>query len=360
MEDTHPLLIARAYRVRTAPVLEALRAFQDVVQTPQLGMVMMAPPRFGKTTLLVEIEERIGASKSGVVLRSTMTRSTFIANWENLFYRRLRGEEEGEVAAFPNLSPRKALIRHIQNECDKVGQKLVLFLLDEAQNLTINQLDALKSLSESLLNLGLKPFFLLVGQLELRYLVVNTKDSLRQDLVQRFMLRSHTFHGLRSEEDLRTFLKHTDETVWPAGSNCTYTQHFAPAAWAKGWRMAGEAAALWNAFKHHARTIGMSAERLELGVHFAAQAQLDLLKRVGAPLASADAIAKGEAPPPVVIGPGGEIEGRSALLLAVVEACGLHESVRMEADVAKGTDAEVLKQAKRWARGASAKRAARA
>lgn len=276
MLGTHPLQVARGSRTTTPPLEEALAALDSVLQTAELGMVLTAPTRFGKSAFIDEVEARFKKARGGVVLRSTMT-TGHAGAWENRFYRRLRGEEEGEESAFPQQNPKTALLRHIENECDKVGSSVVVFALDEAQNLSLPQLDVLKVLSENLLNMGHKPFALLVGQPELLRLRDWLREHLRQDIVQRFMLRTDVLRGMRTVEDVRALLQHTDRATWPEGSTRTYTCHFAPAAWAQGWRIEQEAERLWRAFVLHAQKLGLG-ERPEIGTQFVAQAQLSLLQ----------------------------------------------------------------------------------
>lgn len=313
----HPLQVSRASRTTTLPLEEALRSLNSVLQTAELGMVVTAPTRFGKSAFIDEVEARFKKAKSGVVMRSTMTAGNDGPNWENKFHRRLRGEEEGEESVFPHQSPKMALLRHIENECDKVGSALVVFPLDEAQNLSAAQLDALKTLSENLLNIGLKPFFLLVGQPELLRLRNWLREHSRYDIVQRFMLQTCVLRGMRSAEDVSGLLRHTDKAVWPAGSTRTYTAHFAPVAWSRGWRIEREADRLWRAFVKHAGRLGVSPESVEVGTQFVAQAQLALLQAVGAERTDGDTLRP--------------MQPSEEMLRLAVEKSGFRESLNLSA-----------------------------
>jgi type II secretory pathway predicted ATPase ExeA len=277
MKQPHPLERARGSHAKTAPVEEALRALNRVLRTPELGMVMVAPTRYGKSTFLDILEARFAQSHRAVVVRALMTTQRD-RNWANKLWRRLRGEEEGAEDVFPQLNPKRALIQHIQNECDKAGTSVVVFALDEAQNLAIQELDLLKELSENLLTMGFKPFLLLVGQPELERLIGWLLEQLRTDIVQRFMLHKHVFRGLCGVEEVRVLLRHSDESVWPAGSGRTYTQHFVPTLWEQGWRVQSIAPQLWHAFVQHAASIGFATDKLDLGVQFVAKVQLALFQ----------------------------------------------------------------------------------
>ena len=69
MADTHPLQVARGSRTTTPPLEEALAVLNTVLQTAELGMVLTAPTRFGKSAFIDEIEARFKRRKGGVVLR---------------------------------------------------------------------------------------------------------------------------------------------------------------------------------------------------------------------------------------------------------------------------------------------------
>lgn len=304
-----------------------------VLQTAELGMVLTAPTRFGKSAFIDEIEARFKRRKGGVVLRSTMT-TGHAKGWENRFYRRLRGEEEGVESLFPQQNPKTALLRHIQNECDKVGSPVVVFALDEAQNLSIPQLDVLKELSENLLNMGHKPFMLLVGQPELLRLRDWLREHLRQDIVQRFMLRATVLRGMNSAADVRVLLRHTDSAVWPENSGRTYTAHFAPAAWTQGWRIEREAEGLWLAFLHHATKLGVGKSP-DIGTQFVAQAQLALLQSVG--MDAAHDVRRPMAP-------------ESSKMKSAVESSGFAESLTLGAKPAEPDDKADAKATRRWLR----------
>ena len=304
-----------------------------VLQTAELGMVLTAPTRFGKSAFIDEVAERFKQHRSAVVLRSTMTTS-HAKGWENRFYRRLRGEEEGVESLFPQQNPKTALLRHVQNECDKVGSPVVVFALDEAQNLSIPQLDVLKELSENLLNIGHKPFMLLVGQPELLRLRDWLREHLRQDIVQRFMLRATVLRGMNSAADVQVLLRHTDSAVWPENSGRTYTAHFAPAAWARGWRIEWEAEGLWLAFLHHAIKLGVGSKP-DIGTQFVAQAQLALLQAVG--VDPAHDVRRPMAP-------------NSSKMKSAVESSGFAESLTLGAKPAEPDDKADAKATRRWLR----------
>lgn len=334
MHKTHPLQVARGSRTATPPLQEVLAVLDAVLETAELGMVLTAPTRFGKSSFIDELEARFSKSKSTVVMRSTMT-TGHTKNWENQFYRRLRGEEEGVESLFPQQSPKKALLRHIENECDQLGTAEMMFALDEAQNLSLGQLDVLKELSESLLKMGYKPFTLLVGQPELLRLRDWLRSALRADIIQRFMLRTASLRGMKSAEDISALLRHTDNAVWPEKSGKTYTAHFAPGAWALGWRIEQEAEGLWLAFLLHATKLGVGAD-LEIGTQFVAQAQLSLLQAVG------DAPARVRARQPLPAG--------SELLMSAVESSGFAESLRLGARPIDEGDPKDTQATLRWLR----------
>ncbi|HJV85216.1 MAG TPA: hypothetical protein VJ698_07045 [Noviherbaspirillum sp.] len=64
----------------------------------------------------------------------------------------------------------------------------------------------------------------------------------------RFMAAHARFHGLRAESELEYVLNGYDiDSEWPAQSNVTFLQYFAPNAFASGQRLADCTKLLWQA-----------------------------------------------------------------------------------------------------------------
>lgn len=239
------------------------------------GMSCSATTRTGKTSIAKALEADLTKRRTALFLRRQCInhRDRKVAN---PFLRRLRGDESGPDASDVHTNPMRALKNHCLNECDKLNTDTVVFCLDEAQNLSLEELDVLKLLTGDLQDLGLRPFVLLMGQPELKLLRDALLDWKRGELVSRWMGTHCDLPGF-ALEDVRAMCAALDTCTWPVGSGVTYTQHYVPELWAAGWRMAEQGDALWESMRELARSIGMPADRFEVAGEYVRNAVLALL-----------------------------------------------------------------------------------
>lgn len=239
------------------------------------GMSCSASTRTGKTAIAKALEADFTKKRTALFLRRQCInhREKKVAN---PFLRRLRGDELGKDAADVHTNPMRALKNHCLNECDKLETDTVVFCLDEAQNLSLEELDVLKVLTGDLQDLGLRPFVLLMGQPELKLLRDALLDWKRGELVSRWMGTHCDLPGFELA-DVKGMCAAIDARTWPENSGVTYTQHYVPGLWAAGWRMAGHGEALWEAMRALAKSVGMPVDRYEVAGEYVRNAVLALL-----------------------------------------------------------------------------------
>ena len=274
----HPILLPRGYTAMTGPLTDYIDELIYVLSGNEPSMACVAPHRTGKTVAVRHLQARLEEKQTAVYIGMDCfrRRSPGRGNTERSFWRKLMGDL-GDVD--PQLfmhDPYTALVASIRTQCDRRGTPTVVFALDEAQNLLMEQLDMLKELVEHLIDYKLKPFVLLMGQQQLHLLVEMLNLSDRGDLVDRFMLSQYKFRGM-TERDVEPFLNHLDVAVWPEGSGITYTQHFAPGLWQRGWRMGRQSELLWSTLVAEARKSKSPALPLEVGTKFVATAAHNVL-----------------------------------------------------------------------------------
>lgn len=272
------MLLPRGYIVRTGPVVDLASELSRLLELAEMGLVCVAPPRTGKTSALQYLSGRFQERESAVCLNSHIVPYRE-KNRAAKFFRRLRGDADGDDASMVQWNPHRALINHVRNECDKLESPTVVFTLDEAQNLTVMELDILKEVTEELISHRLRPFVLLMAQEEMSFFADWLRENQRRDLLHRFMLHHHRFRGLR-QADVDAVLQHLDTATWPEGSHITYTQHFLPSLWKGGWRIAESGELLWAAFERHGQKLGFEPATLEVGTQFVCASALLLLRRI--------------------------------------------------------------------------------
>ena len=275
MKAVHPLLRERGFIAMTAPLEEFCDVVNDHVLNTESSMVGIGTQRTGKTTALRQLERQLKSTGQaaffGAHVINTEQRLLESRFWRS-FLEKVSTDAHVEVR-----SNYGAFVNAIRAACDRNDNGRVIIALDEAQKLTRPMYDLLKQLHETLVDLELQPFFLLMAQPEMSLCIEHLRGLLRHDIVDRFLAHTYRFRGNRKGE-LGQLLKHYDEATWPESFAFTYTQHFAPTQWNQGWRLQFEAEPLWDAFANLAREIGVDAYNLEIGSKYVVKACLTILR----------------------------------------------------------------------------------
>lgn len=131
----------------------------------------------------------------------------------------------------------------------KFSNKLVVFFIDEAQQLNDSHFQNLVDIQNELRISNVFSSIFLVGQPELKSMVVAFQNSEKMQIVSRFMSRQHEFRGMRNVSDIEHCLNIYDNiAVYPDGSGWTFSRYFAPNAFEQGWRILSDAKIIWKVF----------------------------------------------------------------------------------------------------------------
>jgi thymidine kinase len=109
------------------------------------------------------------------------------------------------------------------------GNTLVIFV-DEAQRLELEHYEWLRDVQDELGRRGIRMFAFLVGQPG----ILNRRSAFRQNvdtsqIVARFMIDEMRFAGMQQAADLKMSLAAYDSSIFPEGSDWTYTRFFCSA-----------------------------------------------------------------------------------------------------------------------------------
>lgn len=89
---------------------------------------------------------------------------------------------------------------HLQEIAQGAGSRRLLVIIDEAQNLHRSQFGHLIYSFNALEHLGIYPFFLLVGQPELRNITATWDEAGGLQVIGRFFAREHLYLGVHPDE----------------------------------------------------------------------------------------------------------------------------------------------------------------
>lgn len=151
-------------------------------------------------------------------------------------------------SAMSNVSLMRVM-NHWRSEAARVGADVICIGINEANRLTEHDLEHIVSMVNEL-ERTTRAFFFLINQIDAQSSV---RGSLERrpppHILGRLFTTSHHFTGLLWDvpdtdaemqlvSDVALACREYDEIlVWPEGSGITYTQFFAPKAWALGWRL---------------------------------------------------------------------------------------------------------------------------
>jgi type II secretory pathway predicted ATPase ExeA len=248
----HPATKAGRLCFDIGPCREALDEFSDLSTSGDLSMTIHGAFRSGKTTLMRYVLDHFKRTKTMAVFYSFQSEGVSRFQSGGVSRRRLTSAEGMPRLArqlrtsFTGTTPLRAgseaeaLLNVVLVEADKLGTDRVLFLIDEGQYLSLEQLIGLKALMESLISKGLSPFVLLFGQPEILALKKDLIALGQTSLVDRFFLNLFRLRGLLLKE-VEPVLKNFDTHRWPKEDGPTYTQFFLPDLWNRGTTLASQA-----------------------------------------------------------------------------------------------------------------------
>ena len=262
----HPLH-DRRYRLPTPPIESLYTLITDALERRRPGVMVYGRSRLGKTTAIAYIEALLAVERPSlpvVTLRCRFKRvPSEIAFLSNLLTAVRHKATSGRDAE----QPRQRLIHRMGEIADAKGANQVVLFADEAQNLSSCEYEWPRDVHDDLQRWGKSLLVVLVGQPELHGQKATFQRSNSMHIVSRFMVHELAFRGARNAEDCATCPQGYDLQEFPADSGWTHTRFFFPMAYAAGFRLATEGAALWYAFDQAHRST-LWPEALEIGMEF--------------------------------------------------------------------------------------------
>ncbi len=124
---------------------------------------------------------------------------------------------------------------HLVDLAKAAGSKRLIVIIDEAQNLTRSQYGYLIFCFNALEQLGIFPFFLLIGQPELRNAPESWREASGMQVLGRFFAREHIYRGVNCA-DVEAVLQSFD--VAAEGESAPPLARIFPSAYASGFELA--------------------------------------------------------------------------------------------------------------------------
>ncbi len=244
----HPALTGK-YRIPTASILTLMDAIMEWINNRSPGGIVVGLQRYGKSSAIEYITNNLPDQLGRAVSVCSFECKKHQRPNENRFYEDMLLQIKHKLPSSGSASRRRArLVEYIIEKTDIDDGHLVI-ILDESQKMDLIYYEYLADFHNDIVKAGYSPLFVLVGQPEL----LNMRSSLRLakkgQIIGRFMLREHFFHGLTNLDAIRAALQAYDEqTEYPEKSKCSYSRFFFPDAFEAGWRLSNEAARIKECF----------------------------------------------------------------------------------------------------------------
>jgi hypothetical protein len=246
----HPIFNPLAFYIET-PMIEELRTvIARWLWNGHTGGYIVGHARVGKSRAIRKAVENL-TTRGGQPIPS--------------FYMDFHQRDRATIASvFRNLKRALNLKLRIREVADEMSDDIlhcfadaafgnahryVILVVDEVQRATTQQLLAFTELYDILIRLQTNLFVLFIANVgESDALLKEIADNKHEQIRGRFFINGHSYHGLRSYQDLEACLRQYDELRCPADGP-TVTEVFLPSQYAQGWRLHKLAVPIWQMYR---------------------------------------------------------------------------------------------------------------
>lgn len=245
--EEHPALSTH-FRLPTPVLRDVIKQAFFELGMKQTGVIFYGPPRVGKTrcykALRVEIPKRFPNAYVISMIAVARENARHVSTIVNQLIMQ-EGIETSRYASSNKIF--NILIDKIacRMRCERKNHLVLIF--DELQRFAAADFFQLADIVNVLDDKGVKVTVISFGMPELQKIVGNFKSVNQLQIIARFMSDLRPFAGITSRDMLRLIFGFYDtDMFYPEGSAISYTQHFFPKSFSKGWRVSVVADSVWN------------------------------------------------------------------------------------------------------------------
>lgn len=244
----HPMCFIRRPLADTHAIERVATSMTTAIEQNSHGMRLEGNTQRGKTHALVHL----GATKEWRpfpmaffhIRMAEHERST-----ENYLYKKFLSSAHLKTSHLsdPNFNLAR-VVTHLVSLAEEASAEVIVMPIDEAQRLHAKDFEHLHTLDNDIEAEGKRLFVVLITQIDY---IGKEPESILSEVSRhasaRFMQHSNIFIPVYGAQELGRYLKQYDCTlIWPIGSDITYSRHFAPVAFAEGWRFHHHAEEVWS------------------------------------------------------------------------------------------------------------------
>lgn len=276
------------YSINTGAIIALFNDVSRWIDNQSPGGIIYGKPRLGKTKAIACITKLL-RKEYNPDLPIFQLNMTFHKLNEKRFYEQFLNDIGNAFASKGTTFEKKErLINYLLNCAREANSKKIILFIDEANYLEEKEYSWLMDIYNRLMINGIHMTTLLVGTSEVLVAKqVFIKHKLQQ-LVGRFMVQEHHFHGVRDVKDLQICLVSYDSLLkYPLGSEWTYTRYFFPEAYKNGYRLANDAELIFDCFERFNKELNLTG-KLDIPMQYIILAINICLKDYGADKACLD------------------------------------------------------------------------
>ncbi len=246
------------------------------------GGIVTGRPRLGKTRAVRFLAKEIPSMLQDKVSMFILNCNSYRFSSENSFFTDILLDLGHAVPTGQPSMKRQRICNFLIAEGMESTQRKVILLADEAQNWNKLEFKWLVDMYNQLDKHQINLTVFLVGQPEL---LEKKKSFIAEEMHQvvgRFMVQEHKFHGVQGLDDLATCLaSYDEESEFPPGSGWSFTRYFFPEQFSRGFRLADCAEDLWEVFEYAHNQAGLGT-RIEIPMQYIAVTVQYVLTTFGA------------------------------------------------------------------------------
>ncbi|EAZ85485.1 hypothetical protein BB14905_14850 [Bacillus sp. B14905] len=245
----HPIETGR-YIICTEQINNAKAIVFNWIDKRMPGAIIYGKPRMGKTSLINYIRRTLNEEFDTPIPTFHIMCKTYASPKESTFFGDLLASV-GHSLSLEGSTPEKRirLNNYLVNTVEKSNQNKLVFFIDDAQRLTDIQYNWLMDIYNELDAYGICLISVLVSQEEIITRLNRFRERKLTQIIGRFMSDDYRFTGVMTKDDLSYLLNEYDEgSEYPVGSNISFTQHYFPTNYEKGFRLFNYLPQLLSAF----------------------------------------------------------------------------------------------------------------
>jgi hypothetical protein len=221
----------------TEPIKELYQIVRHVLLVRETGCCFTAPSGVGKTRALMMLEHILGERIPELVIIRHTSWNHQVPSIRAFFKHFLTAVDHPELRG-ETFDLRRRLVCRLIDLARTHQSPFILLLIDEAGTLRLEDFLFLKDIYNDLDREGVGLVTIMIGQdPDFSDVIAHLREKGRTDLVSRFARRRQVLRSLSTSKDISGIFRQYDRTLWPLGSEQTWTKFFLPEACAAGFTL---------------------------------------------------------------------------------------------------------------------------